>query len=156
MSQTVLYLFPQIEQEFPSSGQSMNPALSSTATTAEGSSEPPQVQLMAQLSELKSTMPTTNTFLPDLMLPVTCPQNGTICHGKCAARTGEPRELFKGRSFSFTKASLSIVDSTIRRMTRGGLWPAALGRRGTYAPSSGAIQGDPELSRGAIRALAAV
>lgn len=31
------------------------------------------------LSGLRSTMPITNTFLPGLMPPLMCPQNGTIC-----------------------------------------------------------------------------
>lgn len=36
---------------------------------------------LAYLSGLTSTMPITKTFLPGLMPPLMCPQNGTICKG---------------------------------------------------------------------------
>lgn len=60
----------------------MKTALSSIATSAGGSSELPQVKLIAKLSGLRSTMPITNTFLPGRMPPLMCPQNGTISRGK--------------------------------------------------------------------------
>lgn len=64
------------------------------------------------LSGLRWTMPITNTFLPGLMPPLICPQNGTICKG-----WEKKQEVYslEGKSQTLRSWGPDPLENTIRK-----------------------------------------
>lgn len=112
----------------------MNPALSSIATLAiEGSSESPQVKLMAKLSGLKSTMPPPPTASCLVSCHLSCAHKMELSVlGNTWLELGSPGSCLNAHHLvsPWERCPPRILPSS--HMVHGGPWPAALGRRGTW------------------------
>lgn len=87
--------------------------LSASTGTGGGSHSSATAGPCPYLSGLRSTMPITNTFLPGLMPPLMCPQNGTICKGG-----GERQEVYRLLAKSQVLGPENLTHQKARKCTR--------------------------------------